>query len=104
MADTSAAAKKAADAAKRAAAAAKKAAAQKKALMAVANVTGSLAALSRGQSYAWDDSGDEKKKMSFGQQDTNDAAGKGVSKPAPVVQDHTNLKDQTISPFKEYNA
>ena len=100
MADTSAAAKKAADAAKRAAAAAKKAAAQKKALMAVANVTGSLAALSRGKSYSWDDSGD-KKTMSFDQDPTENAAGKPV--PTPNGK-HTKLKDQTISPFNVYNA
>ena len=73
----------------------------KQKLTAVANITGSLAAISRGQSYSWDDSGDEAKKMSFGQEPTENAAGKGV-KPAPVVsQDHTNLKGQTIDPYKD---
>jgi hypothetical protein len=73
---------------------------RKQKLTAVANITGSLAAISRGQSYSWDDSGD-KKTMSFDAQDTNGAAGKPV--PTPNGK-HTKLEDQTISPFKEYNA
>ena len=72
----------------------------KQKLTAVANITGSLAAISRGQSYSWDDSG-EKKPMSFDQDPTENAAGQPVPNPNGK---HTKLKDQTISPFKEYNA